>query len=157
MNNPSSVKNQSVISIQIGAEKLSGFQGLQVSRAIDAAADAFSFSLPWNPTEKNIERFRPFNPQIVRVRVDDELLLTGYVEKSEFSTSADSKALNIQGRSASGTLLDWSAGPPFQFQNVTFNQFNTKLYQNFDPTADAGVAFATPDTAPISEVSITML
>jgi len=156
LSNPSSVKNQSVISIQLGAERLSGFQGLQVSRAIDTAADAFSFSLPWNPTAKNIERFRPFNPQIVVVRVDEETLLTGYVEKSEFSTSSESKGLNIQGRSASGTLLDWSAGPPFQFQNVTFNQFSTKLYQNFDPDAKRGAAFATPDTPPISEISITI-
>ena len=151
---PSSLQNQSRITLQVGPEKLSGFQGLRVERAIDSASDAFSFSLPWNPTPKNIERFRPFNPQIVRVRVDDELLLTGYVEKSDFTTQATQKMLNIQGRSASGTLLDWSAGPPFQFQDLTFNQFNTQLYQNFDPTANAGVAFATPDTAPIAEISI---
>lgn len=151
---PSSLQNQSKITLQVGAEKLSGFQGLTVSRAIDAAADAFSFSLPWEPTEKNIDRFKMFSADIVRVWVDDELLLTGYVEKHDFQTSGDIRTLNLQGRSASGTLLDWSAGPPFQFQDLTFNQFNTKLYQNFDPTANAGVAFATPDTAPISEISI---
>lgn len=156
MNNPSSVKNQSKITLQIGTEKLSGFTGLQVERAIDAAADAFSFSLPWNPTTNNITRFKPFNPQIVKVRVDDELLLTGYVEKNSFATSGNAKVLNIEGRSASGTLLDWSAGPPFQFQEMTFNQLNTAMYRNFDSTASAGVAFASPDTESISEVSITI-
>lgn len=156
MNSPSSLQNQSRITLQVGAEKLSGFSGLQVERAIDTACDAFSFSVPWEPTPENIRRFRPFSADIVRVYVDDELLLTGYIERNEYTTDASQKVVNIQGRSASGTLLDWSAGPPFQFQDVTFNQFSTKLYQNFDPSARVGAAFATPDTPPISEVQITI-
>lgn len=154
MPNPSSLTNQSEITLQIGSEKLGGWSGLQVIRAIDSGADAFSFSLPFDPTPENIARFRPFSAQIVRIYIDDTLLLTGYIELESFASSASERTLNIQGRSASGSMIDISAGPPFQYSGMTFNQISTRMYQEFDPTATVGVFFASPDTKPISEVSI---
>lgn len=153
MPDPGSLTNQSEISLQIGGEKLTGWSGLQVIRSIDSGADAFSFSLPWNPTEKNIERFRPFSAQIVRIYIDSTLLLTGYIELAQFSSSASERSLTIQGRSASGAMIDISAGPPFQYSGLTFNQISTRMYQEFDQAATVGVAYAVPDTAVIPEVA----
>lgn len=154
MFNPGSLTNQSEITLKIAHEKLSGFEGLQVVRAIDAASDAYSFSLPWDPTDKNRERFRPFFVRNVQVLIDDGKVITGYIEKIGFVTSADGRRVNVQGRSASGVIVDWSAGPPFQFENMTFNNISKALTQAIFSGFTAGVAFASPDTDPIGEVSI---
>ncbi len=152
--NPGSLNNQSKIELKVDHEKLSGFEGLQVIRAINTAEDAYSFSLPWEPTPENIERFQPFLVRNVQVLIDDERLFTGYLEKLGFSTSADGRRLNVQGRSASGTILDWSAGPPFQFENLTFNNISKELSKAIHASLAGGVVFATPDTPPIAEVTI---
>lgn len=152
--NPGSLNNQSKVTLKIGTEELSGFQGLQIVRSIDTIANGYSFSLPWDPTEKNKERFKPYAVRIISVWSDKTKLITGYIEKATFSTSADGKVLNIQGRSASGTLIDWSAGPPFQFENTTFNNLNKELYNNYDPSAGVGVAYTSPDTPPIPQITI---
>ena len=151
---PESLNNQSKIELKIAHEKLSGFEGLQVVRQIDAAADSYSFSIPWDPTPENIERFQPFLVRNVQVLVDDETIITGYLEKLSFSNSADGRRLNVQGRSASGVILDWSAGPPFQFENLTFNNISKNLTQAIFSGFEAGVVFATPDTPAIGEVTI---
>ena len=152
--NPGSLNNQSKIELKIDHEKLSGFEGLQVIRAIDSAADAYSFSIPWEPTPENIERFRPFKVRNVQVLVDDTKIITGYLEKPGFSTSAAGRRANIQGRSASGTIMDWSAGPPFQFENLTFNNISKELSKAIHESLAGGVVFASTDTAPIAEVTI---
>jgi len=160
--NPGSLNNQSKIELRIDKEKLTGFEGLQVVRSIDSAADAYSFSLPWDATEKNIDRFRPFFVRKAFIDVDGKTIVTGYLEKLSFSTSAAGRRLNVQGRSASGTILDWSAGPPFQFENLTFNNISKELSKAIHSSLAGGVVFAnlTPeedfitDTPPIAEVTI---
>ena len=156
--NPGSLNNQSKIDIRIDSEILTGFEGLQVIRAIDSAADAYSFSLPWDPTPENIKRFQTFLVRLIFIHIDDnkDPMISGYLEKLSFSTSADGRRLNVQGRSASGTIMDWSAGPPFQFENLTFNNISKELSKAIHPSLAGGVTFikAENDTPPISEVTI---
>jgi prophage tail gpP-like protein len=176
--NPGSLTDSSKVSLQIGSEKLSGFSGLQISLGIDTASNAFAFSIPWNPTAENIERFSPFRPDIVKIFIDDQTILTGYLEVNSWNTSEGQKTLTIQGRSASAPIVDYSAGPPFQFQDITFNDFGREMWKavggNVTKTTETfidfsaegnretrtvesinggAVALADPDTAKISEIS----
>ena len=180
--NPGSLTDQSKITLQIGNEKLSGFSGLQVSLGIDTASNAYAFSVPWTSTPENIARFKPFRPDVVYIYVDgqEDPILTGYVEVSGWNISEAQGILTIQGRSASAPIVDYSAGPPFQFQNITFNDFGremwkavggnvTKTTETFTEYVDGeglvsrslesinggAVAIAKPDTGKISEISIT--
>ena len=152
--NPGSLNNQSKIELLIDGENLSGFEGLQVVRAIDSAADGYSFSLPWDPTPENIRRFQPFKVRKVFIKFDGKTIVTGYFEKLSFSTSASGRRLNVQGRSASGTIMDWSAGPPFQLENLSFNDVSRKLSQAIFSDWEAGVVFVKNDTPPIGQVTI---
>lgn len=152
--NPGSIKKQSQITMKIGGETLSGWEGLTVELCIDAAANAFSFRLPWNPITKNRERFRPYGLQIIKIFLDNTEILTGYIEKPEFETSIGSRSVTLQGRSASGPMVEMSAGPPFQFSNIMFNALSRKLYQALDPSAAVGIVYANPDFGPVGEVSI---
>ncbi len=176
--NPGSLTDSSKITLQIGDEKLSGFSGLQVSLGIDTASNAFAFSVPWTPTLENIKRFKPFSPKIVRVRIDDQIILTGYLELTGWGLSENSDEVTIQGRSASAPIVDYSAGPPFQFQNITFNDFGREMWKSVGGDVDVytetiidyteegrrelvqlekinggTVVYTNPDTARISEIS----
>lgn len=174
MANPSpvSVTNQAEISISIGGYRsgdsivggktLTGWEGLTVSLGIDRCSNAFSFSVPYS--DKNKDLFKPFKAPIIQIKVlaggqpvgieSDGTILTGYIEKEGFSSNGANKTITLEGRSASGVLADYSAGPPFQFSNMTFNQFSTAMYRALYSSATRGVAFATPDTGYIGEVSI---
>ena len=151
---PSSLTRQSKIELLVDYEKLSGFQGLTVVRSIDAACDSFSFSLPWDPTDRNKTRFRPYYVRNVQVLLDAETIITGYLEKISFGSSPGERTMNIQGRSASGVVVDWTPGPPFELSGLKFNAISTKLTQSVYAGYKAGIAYASPDFGPISEVTI---
>jgi prophage tail gpP-like protein len=137
------------VTITLGerGEILSGWQGLQVVRSIDSCADAYSFSLPFDPTPENRERFRPFKATQLRVNIDGEEILTGYIEVVSPSSGPEARTLDIQGRSATGVLLEWSAGPPFELQGLTFNQIARQIAHPYKLEAE-------PDTSVLSDVAI---
>jgi prophage tail gpP-like protein len=155
MSSPVSTAKAARVYIEIGGssvdgtpgERIAGWQGLQVVRSIDSAADAFSFDIPFNPSPENLRRFRPYLNQRVRVFADDELVISGYLEMVTATTSAGQRTLNLQGRSVTGVLIDWSAGPPFQFQGLTFNQIANKIAHPY-------LVYATPDTKQLDDVQI---
>jgi len=131
----------------ISGERVSGWSGLQVVRSIDSGADAFSFAIPWNPTAENIARFRPYENQQIVVKADNEKIITGYLELPSFTTAGGERSAILQGRGVTGVLIDWSAGPPFQFSGLTFNQIAQKI-------AFPYTVKAIPDTAPFADVEI---
>ena len=164
MPNPGSLKNQSEITMHIDGEILNGFQGLTVALCIDACANSFAFSLPWEATEKNRNRFRPYirlnaagksqGLHELSIYLDETRILTGYLEKSTFISSGADRTVQLEGRSATGPLLEYSAGPPFQFNNIMFNDFTRELYRTLDASALIGAVNASPDFGPIGEISI---
>lgn len=126
-----------------GYETLTGWSGLQIQRAVDAAADSFALSVPYDPTAANRARFAPFAPTKIRVFVGDELVLRGYVEKVDAVTSAAQRSITIEGRSETGVLMDWSVGPKYQFEGT----FNTIAREATTPPAGTGPTVrAIPDT-----------
>lgn len=137
------------------AERLKGWEGVTITRHIDAGADAYSLTIPWDPTAENRERFRPFKATQIRLKHNEETILTGYIEKVAPSGSGADRVLNIQGRSATGVLIDWSAGPPFEFQGMTFNQIARQV-AGIDYTGGRTQysVYATPDTNVLDDVAI---
>jgi prophage tail gpP-like protein len=111
------------VTVTISGERLevTGWTGLQIVRGIDQAADAFSFSFPWEPTPENRARFVAYRTSLIEIKYKDELIVTGIAEKYEPSYSAGGVTMTIDGRSRSGVLLDLSAGPPFELEG----SFNT--------------------------------
>lgn len=135
------------IDLTEAAERLSGWEGVTITRHIDAGADAYSLSIPWDPTPENRERFRPFKATQIRLKHNEETVLTGYIEKVAPSGNGADRVLNIQGRSATGVLIDWSAGPPFEFQGMTFNQIAAQVASPYS-------VYAVPDTNVLDDVAI---
>lgn len=169
MSSPISTSKAPEISIQIGTdyadgqniyEKLAGWEGLSVEKSIDSAADGFAFSFPFDPESKNKDRFRPFGIQPVKVYADEQLLITGYIESVGATTGSNNRSLEIQGRSISSGLVDWSAGykynpnvavknvqTVFQFENVKFNDIAAAVSGPLDVKA-------VPNVGPFPDVAI---
>lgn len=147
------------ITIQWHAERLTGWEGFRLINAIDAASNAFAFSIPFEPTPENVERFRPFDDTSnVHIYLNEDLFLLGYIEQVTASTSAWGRTLSAEGRSASGGIVEWSAGSlwdrgaqkfdpeyTFQLDNVTGNQVARTL-------AAAHMVRYRPDTPQMSVV-----
>jgi len=114
------------VTISGDRESVTGWTGLQIIRGIDQAADAFSFSFPWEATLENRARFIAYRTSLIEIKYKDEVIVTGIAEKYEPSYSADGVTMTVNGRSRSGTLLDLSAGPPFEL-NGGFNTIAAQL------------------------------
>lgn len=108
------------ITISSQREEIAGWEGLQVSRGIDTACDAFSFRFPWQPSPENIDRFRAYRTSLIEVRYRDEVVVAGTMEKLSLSTGPEVQQITIEGRGTSGALVDQAAGPPFEL----FGSFN---------------------------------
>lgn len=147
------------IKLRDRGEWLTGWTGLQVVRAIDSACDEFSFLLPFDPTEDNFDRFKPYSPGVVEIWGDDEKFLEGYFEHVTVRSADDSRVVELNGRSTTGVLQDWSAGAiykatspyyertRFEFQGSTFNQIAEEV-------AFPNEVIAVPDTGPLNDVAI---
>jgi prophage tail gpP-like protein len=114
------VLNDVTVTISGQRQEVTGWTGLQIVRGIDQAADAFSFSFPWEATAENQRRFVAYKTSLIEIKYGGELVVTGIAEKYEPSYSAGGVEMTINGRSISGTLLDLSAGPPFE-SDASFN------------------------------------
>ncbi len=99
------------ITIDISGERLSGWQGLQIVRGIDQAADGFSFRVPFEATEENRLRFAAYRTNNVVVRHGGDPVITGPTEKLSAQWSGDGRELTIEGRSRSAAILEISAWP----------------------------------------------
>ena len=152
------------ITIRWHGDRLTGWAGFRMINAIDAAANAFAFSIPFDPTPENVERFRPFDDTSnVHIFLNDDLFLLGYIEQVTASTSARGRNLTVEGRSASGGIVEWSAGSlwnrdaqkfdpgyTFQLDNATVNDVAHTLAAahmvEFDPgdTPQMSVVEASP-------------
>lgn len=99
------------ITIDTSGERLTGWNGLQIIRGIDVAADAFSFTVPFEPNERNRLRFAAYRTSNVVVRYDGVPVVTGPMEKLSAEWSADGTPLQIEGRSRSAAALEISAWP----------------------------------------------
>lgn len=143
---PTSTENAPPVTIDIAGVELRGWSGLQIQRSIDAAADQFSFSVPWDPNPENRERFRPYNQTsngIARVFVGDQLLLRGYIESVKVTSAGEQRAMTLSGRSETGVLVDWSVGPKYQWADVTFNTIASEAATPYS-------VIANPDTRPLT-------
>ena len=95
------------VSIKVGGQSISGWTGVTIEQAIDNCADAFSISAPFDPDRKDLrERFKPFGYQPCEVYIDDQLIITGRIEKVELADSADGQTLIVQGRNSTGVIVD---------------------------------------------------
>lgn len=125
------------IAITGQAQQLAGWSGLQIIRAIDSCADGFSFSFPWEPTAQSRNRWRAYRTTSCVISYRGTPVVTGVIERIAAAWAAQRKELTIEGRSASGLLLDLSA-EPIEL-TASFNAIARRLSPNVTITASPNI------------------
>lgn len=141
------------VTIEIGGTGFGGWESLTITRSLDNVADGFSLQAPFDPDIESLRAaFRPFSYQLAAVKIDGELVLTGRVESVAPTTSAGDRAINVQGRSLTGALVDCAIdGVGFQFDGLTLAAIARRVAAPFglavvaeQDSAKIGEARATP-------------
>ncbi len=104
-----------LLALEVEGNLFTGWSSVVVTRAIDAISGSFSVTV--NPTPRVAWPIRPGNE--VKVRVGEEVLLTGYVDAFEgTSTKSGGRAVTVSGRDRTADLVDCSAvNDPNQWTN----------------------------------------
>jgi len=114
------------ISVTGALERLEGWTGVSIVRGIDQASDAFSFTFPWEATEDNKALFVAYRTSRARISYDNELIVTGIMEKYAPTSSADGNTMTVEGRSESGVIMDISA-KKLSYEQTPFNTIASDL------------------------------
>lgn len=97
-----------VVTILVGGARWTAFEQITVRAAFDEAARAFTFvaaaELGSSPTNRIFAKGTP-----VQIFANDDLVLTGYVNRKQPKFDAESAQITVSGRSASADLVDGSA------------------------------------------------
>ncbi len=82
------------------------------------------------------------------VRIDDEVVLVGFIDDAKVSWTGDAMRFSIVGRDRTGDLVDCAAAPdgPAEYRNLTVTEIATRICQPFGipVRADTDVGAAIP-------------
>jgi prophage tail gpP-like protein len=137
-----------LVKIVVNGTEFAGWEGVTITRTLYTCADAFSLAAPWDPGQADlVAAFRPFGYQPAAVSIDGDLLLTGRVEAVTATVNASDRAVNVQGRSLTGSLVDCAIDiGRFQFDGLTLGAIARQVCQPFGVTVVVGT-----DSAKITE------
>lgn len=118
-----------LLELEVEGNLFTAWSNVEVTRALDAISGSFSVSV--NPTPRVAWPIRPGNE--VRVLVGDEVLLTGYVDAFEgSSTKTGGRTVTVSGRDRTADLVDCSAvNDPSQWLNRQLDQIVKDLAAPF--------------------------
>jgi prophage tail gpP-like protein len=118
------MRNSDEVTLVTNGKEFTGWEGVTIEMAIDALADAFSVSCPYDPTIADlVASIEPYKYQSVQIFIGDDLYLTGTLDAPEFDSTPRDNTLILQGRSKTGILCDCSAAvdTASQAEGLTFH------------------------------------
>lgn len=126
------------VSLIINNTPYSGWKTIEITRSIEAIAGQFHFSVsdPWG-SDADIQ-----SGDRCTVKIDDDVVITGFVDNVEPGFDARSHIIEISGRDATADLWDCSAiNSPGQWNNQPIEKIIRDLCAPFeiDVTVAAGV------------------
>ena len=140
------------VRVVIDGKELTGWEACSIDMAVDHIADGISLDGPWDWARKDLRQVvRPFGYQRTEVYIDDDLYLTGRLDKVGPKLSAGDRVINVQGRSLTGQLADCSHkgnsdGSGWEFSNLALSTICRRVCKPFGISVRAD-----NDTAPIPE------
>ena len=108
----------SKLTIDGSGRSYSGWTSVSVTRGIESFASTFSVSL--SHVVGDVATI-PRMGELVAIRFDGELIITGHIERVATTYSADGVGVTVAGRSRTGDLVDCSADlTSFRQRNIEF-------------------------------------
>ncbi|MGL6223899.1 MAG: phage baseplate assembly protein [Steroidobacteraceae bacterium] len=106
------------IELLVDGKLYGGWMSASVNRAMNAAAGAFTLAVTdrWTPSAE-VWAIEPGD--LCELRVDGEVVITGFVDMVKPQFTKDGRSINVQGRDRSGDMVDCSAvHTPDQWKNI---------------------------------------
>lgn len=141
----------SVVSLEIDGYELGGWETVEIERSIDQLAGAFRLTVSENEPDQPLAR-RLVLGAPCSILLDDEPVVTGYLEDREISYSAATHSVAVGGRDGVGDLIDCSADrSPGGWKGQTVDRIVSDLVSPF-----AGITFVSVSTPgpPFAEFQI---
>jgi prophage tail gpP-like protein len=133
------------VRVVINGKEFTGWEAVTLEMAVDHIADGLSITAPWDPARKELrEAFRGYNP--VELFIDDDLYLTGTVDKATPDLSKDDRKITVECRSLTGVLADCSHDGPTEYTGLALSTICRQVCKPFKVAVRAD-----NDTAPIPE------
>ncbi len=122
------------VRLSVGGRQWSGFTQISVARGIERTAADFSFGTSLKaPAIVNPILIRPLTSCVVKI--DTELVLTGFVDSTAPSFDAGSSSAGVNGRSRTGDLVDCSAtAKPASWFGLTVAQIAASIAKPYSIT-----------------------
>jgi prophage tail gpP-like protein len=140
------------LELLVNGVNYAGWESIGVTRAMDAAATAFTVTLTerWeggNSLPAQVEPWPILPGDACEVRLGGVPMVVGYIDIFRPSFSADDHSINVQGRDKVGDLIDCSAvHSPDEWKNIDLLRFAQALAKPFGVTVvtdvDVGAPFA---------------
>ena len=94
--------------LYVGTEIYGGWQRVSVTRSIEQIANGFELGVTERWPGQSVSR--PIRPgEKCSLKLDDDTVITGYVDDAEPSFGKQAHSLTVKGRDATGDLVDCSA------------------------------------------------
>ena len=120
--------------LEVGNVQHEGWESVYIQRSIEQAAAQFTVQLTttW-PGEINPIRVVPGD--LCRIWIGDDLVITGYVDRSKISHTGQSHTITVMGRSKTADIVDCSIEQtktkPAQWKNRTILQIAESICEPF--------------------------
>ena len=137
------------VSIQVGNQRISGWESLAISRSVEAMPNQFMLTMsdqyPQDPNRLTLYPGQTANPSTVYI--GDDVVITGYVDRCMMGAAPNRHEITITGRGLCQDLVDCSADllQTHELQGATFSAENVldaahKLAKPFGISARSAVS-----------------
>ena len=103
---------QNLVSILVNGKAYGGWESVSITRSLENASASFQLAVSDRfPGQRQPLRIVPGDA--CQVRIDEDLVITGYVDQLNPSHDASSHNISVTGRSKTADLIDCAVEPPW--------------------------------------------
>ena len=123
--------NRNIVTLKIAGASYGGWTQVGVTRSLEQASAGFTVSVSERfPGQNQPLGVRPGDP--CEVLIDNDLVITGYVDRVSPSYDTSSHAISVSGRSKTQDLIDCAVLPPFDpILNQTILEIANRLAEPY--------------------------
>jgi prophage tail gpP-like protein len=136
------------IALTVLGEKYGGWESVEVTRGLESVSGAFSLSV----SERWANQSKPWrinDGEACSVRLGDEKLITGFVDRRNIAFDANSHTMTVKGRDRTADLVDCDILlKSSEFKSLALDKFVTKLCEPHHVTVSVQSGLNIPKAPP---------
>jgi prophage tail gpP-like protein len=129
----------SIVTLLINDIAYSGWKSVSISRSIEAISGSFKLAVT-NRTSNSLSALNIKTNDACELYIDNDIVITGYVDNVEISASATDHVINISGRDKTKDIVDCSViNCPSEFKNDTLMNIVSKIAAPYNVSVKSNV------------------